>query len=95
MIRSYSSLKVSILLSLVGYGDISPETGLGKFIGLFTACSGVIVMSLPIPIIVANFAMFYEIERKKEKAKQRQIRLARLEEAEGEYSAKGVDRCDD
>ena len=39
------------MLSLVGYGDISPETGLGKFIGLFTACSGVIVMSLPIPII--------------------------------------------
>ena len=34
---------------------MQPETGLGKFVASLLAVSGVLVMSIPIPIIVSNF----------------------------------------
>ena len=37
------------------YGDIFPTSGLGKFVGTFTAISGALTMSLPLPVIVSNF----------------------------------------
>ena len=37
------------------YGDIFPVSGLGKFVGTFTAISGALTMSLPLPVIVSNF----------------------------------------
>ena len=51
------------VFSQVGYGDLSPSTVFGKLVGCACAVSGVLVMALPIPIVVENFASFYDDQK--------------------------------
>ena len=73
-----------ITMTTVGYGDMMPTTPLGKLVGTCCAVSGVLVMSIPIPIIVNNFQAFYANQRFMEAAKKRKSRIdeAKIEEYE-------------
>ena len=42
------------------YGDMVPSTIAGKFVGGVCSLSGVLVIALPVPVIVSDFARIYQ-----------------------------------
>ena len=47
-------------MTTVGYGDKTPTTLAGKLIGSLCALTGVLTLSLPVPVIASNFEFFYK-----------------------------------
>lgn len=48
-----------ITMCMVGYGDVHPINPLGYVVGSVCAVSGVLLLSLTIPVISNNFTLFY------------------------------------
>ena len=46
-----------------------PSTIPGKFVGGVCSLSGVLVIALPVPVIVSNFARIYQQSQRREKRK--------------------------
>ncbi len=51
-----------VTMSTVGYGDMIPQTVMGKLVGSSCALVGILTLSLPVPIIVSNFTYYYQSE---------------------------------
>ena len=51
-----------ITMSTVGYGDYAPKTALGKVVGSICALTGILIISLPFPLIITRFNNFMRLQ---------------------------------
>eukprot|EP00746_Dinoflagellata_sp_MGD_P003655 gnl/MRDRNA2_/MRDRNA2_107078_c0_seq1.p1 gnl/MRDRNA2_/MRDRNA2_107078_c0~~gnl/MRDRNA2_/MRDRNA2_107078_c0_seq1.p1 ORF type:complete len:634 (+),score=97.76 gnl/MRDRNA2_/MRDRNA2_107078_c0_seq1:67-1968(+) len=70
---------VMVTVTTVGYGDMYPTTGAGKFFGTLTILSGIIVLAMPVGVIGSVFEQEYAVVQA-ERNKQKKLR--RMEEVE-------------
>lgn len=54
-------------MTTVGYGDVWPNTPVGKIIGSVCAISGVLTIALPVPVIVSTFEYYYNKEMRRQR----------------------------
>jgi len=66
-------------MTTVGYGDMTPKTYVGMFVGSFCALTGVLTIALPVPVIVSNFALFYSHTQARAKLPKKRRRVLPVE----------------
>ena len=66
-------------MTTVGFGDMVPKTYLGMFVGAMCAMAGVLVVALPVPVIVSNFAMYYSHTQARAKLPKKRRRVITLD----------------
>jgi len=68
-----------VTMTTIGYGDMSPKTYLGMFVGSLCALTGVLTIALPVPVIVSNFALFYSHTQARAKLPKKRRRILPVE----------------
>jgi len=68
-----------ITMTTVGYGDMTPKTYVGMFVGSICALTGVLTIALPVPVIVSNFALFYSHTKARAKLPKKRRRVLPVE----------------
>jgi len=68
-----------VTMTTVGYGDMTPKTYIGMFVGSICAVTGVLTIALPVPVIVSNFAMFYSHTQARAKLPKTRQRVVPVE----------------
>jgi len=68
-----------ITMTTVGYGDMTPKTYIGMFVGSLCALTGVLTIALPVPVIVSNFARFYSHTQARAKLPKKRRRVLPVE----------------
>ncbi|XP_047133798.1 potassium voltage-gated channel subfamily C member 1 isoform X1 [Hydra vulgaris] len=48
-----------VTMTTVGYGDVIPNSFSAKIVGALCACSGLLIVALPVSVIGSNFTLFY------------------------------------
>jgi len=66
-------------MTTVGYGDMTPKTYVGMFVGSLCALTGVLTIALPVPVIVSNFALFYSHTKARAKLPKKRRRVLPVE----------------
>ena len=56
-----------------------PKTYLGMFVGAMCAMAGVLVVALPVPVIVSNFAMYYSHTQARAKLPKKRRRVVNVD----------------
>jgi len=72
-----------VTMTTVGYGDQYPVTDMGKVVAVLTMFCGLVVLSLPITIIGANFDLEYRELKKLKQQENERKRRERLAESQG------------
>jgi potassium voltage-gated channel Shaw-related subfamily C protein len=68
-----------VTMTTVGYGDMVPKTYAGMVVGGLCALTGVLTIALPVPVIVANFAMYYSHTQARSKLPKKRRRVMAVE----------------
>ena len=79
---------VIITMTSVGYGDVVPQTLIGRIVAAFCMVTGIIVLlCLPTPVFVTHFGRFYDDVIREEKNKEIDNNSVFNEENENEESS--------
>lgn len=67
----------AVSLTTVGYGDISPETGIGRLITIVSSLVGIAIIALPSGILTAGYIKAVEDENERIRAKRKKKNACR------------------